>query len=462
MSVNTSSKCLRQSGRLSKSQPQPTTETTDIKSSLRHMGRKNYIEQDDDSDYCPLPRKKQRSSTINVSERKLSLRSKDVSSKATGSTSKDSGSIEVINLVSPKRKYHRRSTAELCLYESDRKLRNRSNESRCCGAETQSSETKNEPDQPANGSKISRRSNSRRLINPNIHTDVTNHQTEHKATSSKLKPQTSAMDNRRSSTKVKPDVSKPKVIDHFSQSEEINIESSVSNLPKKSSDNKRSNSIVVHTESVSARKRNTLSQKHTENNQQKLNGSTCVSHTNRASISHHGKLCRKTKKTMIYHDSNGWILSKGYWSASCDFWDWSNFDKSGKNLKTQQEIEIPSFREKKYTPLYKIEGTEDLSDHVFEKRHLQYEIMEKKIKKNFVMQSKYELQKSKYLKNNELLYKKESFFVKKFPKFIELNPEVTDVKKIEIVTEVPVMAFGVPVKKMETLEFNNLTQGVTE
>lgn len=78
------------------------------------------------------------------------------------------------------------------------------------------------------------------------------------------------------------------------------------------------------------------------------------------------------------------------------------------------------------------------------------------------MQSKYELQKSKYLKNNELLYKKESFFVKKFPKFIELNPEVTDVKKIEIVTEVPVMAFGVPVKKMETLEFNNLTQGVTE
>ncbi|XP_026685742.1 protein male-specific lethal-1-like [Diaphorina citri] len=180
------------------------------------------------------------------------------------------------------------------------------------------------------------------------------------------------------------------------------------------------------------------------------------------SINHEWYIHILSHYNVSYHDSNGWILSKGYWSASCDFWDWSNFDKSGKNLKTQQEIEIPSFREKKYTPLYKIEGTEDLSDHVFEKRHLQYEIMEKKIKKNFVMQSKYELQKSKYLKNNELLYKKESFFVKKFPKFIELNPEVTDVKKIEIVTEVPVMAFGVPVKKMETLEFNNLIQGVTE
>ncbi|XP_026688008.1 uncharacterized protein LOC113472452, partial [Diaphorina citri] len=116
MSVNTSSKCLRQSGRLSKFQPQPTTETTDIKSSLRHMGRKNYIEQDDDSDYCPLPRKKQRSSTINVSERKLSLRSKDVSSKATGSTSKDSfiffQLIKIVNMSV--------NTSSKCLRQSGR------------------------------------------------------------------------------------------------------------------------------------------------------------------------------------------------------------------------------------------------------------------------------------------------------------------------------------------------------
>ncbi|KAL1460127.1 hypothetical protein WDU94_012065 [Cyamophila willieti] len=250
-------------------------------------------------------------------------------------------------------------------------------------------------------------------------------------------------------------------LDHFNQSEEINIESSsTSNLPKKSSELKKSINVAVHSNTIPSRKRSTLSQKHTDNNQLKLNG---ISYSNRSSISHHGKLCRKTKKTTIYHDSNGWILSKGYWDADSDFWDGSQFDNSNKkNFKSQQEIEIPSYREKKYTPLYKIEGTEDLSDHVFEKRHLQYEIMEKKIKKNFVMQSKYELQKSKYLKHNELLYKKESFLVKKFPKFIELNPDANNLKKIEIVPEVPVMAFGVPVKQIEAEEFQLVIQGVIE
>lgn len=87
--------------------------------------------------------------------------------------------------------------------------------------------------------------------------------------------------------------------------------------------------------------------------------------------------------------------------------------------------------------------------------------MEKKIKKNYVMQSKYELQKSKYLKNNELLYKKESFLAKKFPKSVELNQDPNDVKKIEITAEVPVMGLGVPVKKVETEEFS-LTPGFGE
>lgn len=109
-----------------------------------------------------------------------------------------------------------------------------------------------------------------------------------------------------------------------------------------------------------------------------------------------------------------------------------------------------------------ISGTEDLSDHVFEERHLQYEIMEKKIKKNFVQQSKYELQKSKYLKNNELLYKKETFLAKKFPKLIDLNPDPSNLKKIEIVPEVPVMAFGVPMKRIEAEEFQYSIPDVLE
>uniref|UniRef100_A0A8D9EMT1 Uncharacterized protein n=1 Tax=Cacopsylla melanoneura TaxID=428564 RepID=A0A8D9EMT1_9HEMI len=345
--TSTHTKCLRQSGRFSKTHQSDETTTTDIKSSLRHMGKKNYLEQDDDnsSDYCPLPKRRLRtsSSTVNnISERKLSLRNKDNSPKSKSSVNLNSGSSDVIKSPSPKKKYTKRNLA--CT--TDRKLRNQTlNESECCNVDIESTEIKSEPIQ-LSPVKAKRGSRVRRLTNnSNCNNDS---QLEHR--SSKLKTQgNSEVSSTRNSMKVK-----PKVIDHFNQSEEINIESSsASNLPKKSNEPKKSNNVTVHS-SIPSRKRSTLSQKHTDNNQLKLNG---ISYSNRTSISHHGKLCRKTKKTTIYHDSNGWILSKGHYSGDIDFWDGSQFDISNKkNVKSQQEIEIPSFREKKYTPLYKIEG----------------------------------------------------------------------------------------------------------
>ncbi|CAA2977085.1 Hypothetical predicted protein, partial [Olea europaea subsp. europaea] len=299
-------RCSR-TGRSSRSQ-EDIANNTSLKSALRHLGRKNYIEPDDDnSSDCSSPmRLRHKSSDSNISDRKLSLRRKD------GKPNSPPGS-------------NGKEGRRRCTY-TDRKLKHQTlNDSVCCGNDDVTDAR-------------TRRSQSRRLITNGVDESLQN--------------------NRESSSRTKSEFVKPKVIDHFSQSDEINIESSQS-VPKKSSTEHRKS----HSSRASgAPKRKTLTQTYTENIVHKANGHLphFVHHSNKAAAPvTTARLCRrKTKKTTIYHDGNDWTQSRGYWSTSCDFWQLNDFDDTGDKtaaIKRQQEIEVPSFREKKYAPLYKIE-----------------------------------------------------------------------------------------------------------
>lgn len=202
MSLSTSSKCLR----LSKSH-EPTMETMDIKTSLRDMGRKNYLEQDEDSmsDYGPAPRKKLKRSPPNTSERKLSLRGQQNSTPVKIELT----SSIVTESVSPKRKYLKRTV----FAQSDRKLRNQTIvESNCCGqAEPNRPSKLIEPSPVSNETKVKRKSRTRRLT-----TSSNNHDSTIQTSKSNVKLQLSAMSTANGrNLKAKSELSKPKVIGKF-------------------------------------------------------------------------------------------------------------------------------------------------------------------------------------------------------------------------------------------------------
>lgn len=212
MSDSTSSKCTKQSGKLTKSQL-PTIEPSDIKSCLRHMGRKNYLEQDEDtlSDYGLSLRKKSKSSTTNLSERKLSLRGQKPSTPSKVQTAK----CTEIDLVSPKQKNMKRNTKSFST--SDRQLRNQTNvESVCCGKVDTNDISQSELSSLASNESKSRKSKARRLMNSNESHDSSTGIDLKISPKQKLQPSAISTLNRRTSMKVKPELSKPKVIGKFS------------------------------------------------------------------------------------------------------------------------------------------------------------------------------------------------------------------------------------------------------
>ncbi|XP_050545753.1 male-specific lethal 1-like 1 [Daktulosphaira vitifoliae] len=118
-------------------------------------------------------------------------------------------------------------------------------------------------------------------------------------------------------------------------------------------------------------------------------------------------------------------------------------------------LEIPSWRVKNYTSWYSMEGTENMSDDIFESRHSRLELWERK-RKRWDMQRLRELRRIEYLKEgrNKSHYQNSNDSEKE--ELVTLLPDPSNIKAIEITDNLPVSAFGCNLhtkKKPEEFKF---------
>lgn len=114
-------------------------------------------------------------------------------------------------------------------------------------------------------------------------------------------------------------------------------------------------------------------------------------------------------------------------------------------------LEVPRWRHKIYASCYTMEGTENLDDEVFNKRHMKLENDERR-RKRWDVQRIREQRVIEKLKQRQERIALGSKGEGSEP-IMSLWPTVEDIKYLEVVEELPVAAFGHPITKFIPSEF---------
>ncbi|XP_023716811.1 uncharacterized protein LOC111869474 [Cryptotermes secundus] len=130
-----------------------------------------------------------------------------------------------------------------------------------------------------------------------------------------------------------------------------------------------------------------------------------------------------------------------------------------EETKLNGHVEVPSWRLKVYTSCYTMEGTENLDDEVFNKRHQRLEIDERRRKRWDVQRIREQRQVEK-LKQREMASTRRgsggsnSRHSDGEEPLSSLWPQLDDAEYLEITESVPVAAFGLPITKFIASEFS--------
>jgi male-specific lethal 1 len=122
---------------------------------------------------------------------------------------------------------------------------------------------------------------------------------------------------------------------------------------------------------------------------------------------------------------------------------------------SNSNLEIPSWRVKTYSSWYSMEGTENMSDDIFENRHSRLELWERK-RKRWDLQRIRELRRIEYLKEGRNKHNHQNSNVNNKEELTTLLPNPINIKAIEITDNLPVSAFGSNLhfkKKSELFKF---------
>ncbi|KAH9524521.1 hypothetical protein Btru_027079 [Bulinus truncatus] len=120
-----------------------------------------------------------------------------------------------------------------------------------------------------------------------------------------------------------------------------------------------------------------------------------------------------------------------------------------KKMQEQTEVETPSWRLKPVTNMYQLEGTENITDEAYNKRHQKFEMEEKRRKR-------WDLQRLRELRLLEKLQRQREDEIRASQDEVDVEtflPSVHDLKHIEITNLLPVMAFGQPIPYVSPAEF---------
>lgn len=127
--------------------------------------------------------------------------------------------------------------------------------------------------------------------------------------------------------------------------------------------------------------------------------------------------------------------------------------------KLSGHVEVPSWRLKVYTSCYTMEGTENLDDEVFNKRHQRLEIDERRRKR-------WDVQRIREQRQVERLKQREMASARRGSggstgrhgdgeePLNSLWPQLDDAEYLEVTESIPVAAFGLPITKFAASEFS--------
>ncbi|ENN71547.1 hypothetical protein YQE_11775, partial [Dendroctonus ponderosae] len=115
------------------------------------------------------------------------------------------------------------------------------------------------------------------------------------------------------------------------------------------------------------------------------------------------------------------------------------------NRRQTVRAEVPRWRVKVFTSCYTMEGTENLDDEVYNKRHLRLEIDERRRKRWDVQRIREQRVIDKLKQRQERIANNGSKGENDQDLLYTLWPKMDDVKYVEMVDELPVSAFGHPI-----------------
>ncbi|OWF40689.1 Male-specific lethal 1-like 1 [Mizuhopecten yessoensis] len=123
-----------------------------------------------------------------------------------------------------------------------------------------------------------------------------------------------------------------------------------------------------------------------------------------------------------------------------------------QGAQKELQVELPQWQNRTYTNLWVLEGTENLEDEVFLKRHQKPEIEEKRRKR-------WDLQRIREQKIYEKLKEKERGEVctkdeGQQSTLESFYPSLDNITHIEVTNKIPVMVFGHPVPNLDKMEFS--------
>ncbi|XP_069679116.1 male-specific lethal 1 homolog [Periplaneta americana] len=131
-----------------------------------------------------------------------------------------------------------------------------------------------------------------------------------------------------------------------------------------------------------------------------------------------------------------------------------------EECKLSGHVEVPSWRIRVYTSCYTMEGTENLDDEVFNKRHQRLEIDERR-RKRWDVQRIREQRQVERLKQREMASARRgsaggssSHLSDGEEPLSSLWPQLDDAEFLEVSECVPVAAFGLPITKFTASEFS--------
>lgn len=162
--------------------------------------------------------------------------------------------------------------------------------------------------------------------------------------------------------------------------------------------------------------------------------------------SQHPHQCSKIRRCTYI--STPQLYSTREWedeAFNCDY-DYEFYKAEAKLLQSDNpKLEIPKWTEHELTPSYCIEGTEDLSDEIFLKRHAKLEVDEKRRKKWDVQQIR-EQRRIERLKRRHC--KDEIQPSQETPTLQTFYPTTENLQTICFVHDLPVQAFGEMIPKL--------------
>lgn len=122
-------------------------------------------------------------------------------------------------------------------------------------------------------------------------------------------------------------------------------------------------------------------------------------------------------------------------------------------IPSATNLEVPRWRVKLYTSCYTMEGTENLDDEVYNKRHMRLENDERR-RKRWDVQRIREQRIIEKLKQRQERVGSNSRTEENLEPVQTLWPSADDIKFLEVSDHLPVSAFGVPIPKFTPSEFS--------